>query len=366
MGSGKLQYWSWRLLPVLLSGGGYLPACQEPRPKPAAAVTMAHPPLPPIVRRDRCEKQHPGFNLTRAIWVEGVVLKVCTECQIRLLPTLIAKTHDDDPNRPDLLFRLAELHMEMAWGYRFHSQDYEEMILAAKDKGDAQRAARLQGYRLAYAQRQWGEWREALKGFIQVASEPKYKAYERRAQALYSAASCELELDMLEAARIHYQQLGSEYPESPFTVAATLAFGEYYFDRRDFERARSQYDQVIPHQGIGLDVYALYKRAWTFYSEGRFQPALTAFLDVLTATRQGRRSRNHLVREARAELAQTYARVGTPEEALSFFQKECGDQSPAVLELLADLYFCKGNMEASRLLYRELLPAETPRFHIQH
>jgi tetratricopeptide (TPR) repeat protein len=109
--------------------------------------------------------------------------------------------------------------------------------------------------------------------------------------------------------------------------------------------------------------YALYKSAWAFYNLEDFRGSLQRFAEVIEFATQNPNAFDgqNLARQARRELVQPYARVGTPERALEFFGRYATnrDQSLEMLESLAELYYDTGQWDKTITTYHKLM-AESP------
>ena len=72
-------------------------------------------------------------NLRQKAFLPGSMdpIKVVTDGQIRLMEKLNAMTRDNDPEKPDLMFRLGQLYEEQARYYNFRAREMDEEIFQA-------------------------------------------------------------------------------------------------------------------------------------------------------------------------------------------------------------------------------------------
>jgi tetratricopeptide (TPR) repeat protein len=88
-----------------------------------------------------------------------------------------------------------------------------------------------------------------------------------------------------------FKELIAAHPKSPYLPDAYLAFGEYYFDQAEPEKALLAYMKVGEHEDSPVYPYSVYKRGWCHFRLGeldlaRKQLALLARAPGPDATRQ--------------------------------------------------------------------------------
>jgi hypothetical protein len=109
----------------------------------------------------------------------GEELKQVTDAQMKVLQRLIDVTDDNDAEKPDLLFRMAELYAEQVRYYDFHvRKDAEELTRARKERDDQRTAALVQ--EIASSGLMLKEWHlKTVKKYLEVATTPKYSTYQK-------------------------------------------------------------------------------------------------------------------------------------------------------------------------------------------
>jgi len=307
----------------------------------------------------KTEKKKPDLTASDVFSGQGDQLKAVTDSQIKVLQRLIDITNESDPEKPDLLFRMAELYAEQTRFYNFRARDLDEKIFAARDKNDTAKASQLEAQQKDYEKREKQWLLEAVKKYIEVANGPKYQNYQKMDQVLFYLAYLLTQVKKEDQARVFFKRLIKDYPQSPFLPHAYLSFGEYFFENRDLENALKFYEKVLQYSDSPVYGYALYKKGWVYYNLTDFKGALATFIDVINfATNPKKKDKKgdaQLAKEAKKDLVRTYAQIGTPDKAWPFFQKYGKDYAPTMMEQLAELYNAQGKFSDSVQAYRQLI-----------
>ena len=103
----------------------------------------------PLSKADR-DKKKPDLAISDVFSGKGADLKAVTDAQIKVLQRLIDATSESDPEKPDLLFRMAELYAEQQSYYNFKARDLDEKIFTAREKGDPAKEAQLKAQQADY------------------------------------------------------------------------------------------------------------------------------------------------------------------------------------------------------------------------
>lgn len=306
------------------------------------------------------DKKKPSLTASDVFAGQGEALKAVTDSQIKVLQRLIDVTSEGDPEKPDLLFRMAELYAEQERYYNFRARDLDEKIFDAQSQNNAAKLNQLKAQQQDYEKREKTWLLEAVKKYIEVANGPKYQSYQKMDQVLFYLAYLLTQVKKEDQARVFFKRLIKDYPQSPFLPHAYLSFGEYFFENKDLENALKFYEKVLQYTGSPVYGYAMYKKGWVYYNLTDFKQALATFIDVIdfaTNPKNGKKGKAdaQLAKEAKKDLVRTYAQIGTPEKAWPFFQKYGKDYAPVMLEQLADLYNAQGKFADSIKTYRELI-----------
>ena len=280
--------------------------------------------------------------------------------EVRVLKRLVQNTRPNNPQRPEILLRLAETYFEMQQSLNARVRSFDQPIFRAcqqqKNRSNCREARGGQ----QQAQTSLDEARnESIRTYaILVQDHPDFP---RMDEVLFSLAFGLEELRQQDRARQVYHRLIKGYPQSRFIPHAYLSFAEYYFSESDMRAALRFYDKVtdFPPERNPVYGYALYKSAWAHYNEEDFQGALRSFVQTIefaTANPDATDATN-LARQARRELVLPYAMVGRPGQALEFFRRYAtnNEQALEMLESLAELYFDTGQWPETIGVYHELM-----------
>ncbi len=283
--------------------------------------------------------------------------------EVTVLQRLVRNTSRNNPQRPDILLRLAETYFEMEQALETQVHSLDQPIYDAQH---ARNAARYRALKHQQDQANHGlhDIREqAIRTYaILVHDHPNYRKMD---EVLFSLAFGLDELRQFDRARQVYKRLIKGFPQSRFIPHAWLSFAEYYFGTGDMAAATQFYDKVLsfPPDRNPVYGYALYKEAWAKYNLQDFHGSLQRFVDVIQFAQQHPDAAQapSLARQSRKELVMPYAMVGTPDRALEFFQRYAKDHAQALdmLESLGELYYDTGKWPKVMEVYHQLI-AESP------
>ena len=199
---------------------------------------------------------------------------------------LIQVTSDDDPQKPDFLFRLGELYAEKQ---KFNFNQARALDQKIYEQQPNQRGPLLDKQKqFEQAEQKW--LLEAVKAFIGAT---KFRKYERMDEVLFRLAFLLTSVKKEDQAREFFHRLIKDYPNSKYIPDAYLSFAEYYFDKGEMENALKFYEKVEQFPKSTVYPYAVYKKGWCFINTGDYKTALETFVGVvrMTQDRQG----EHLV-----------------------------------------------------------------------
>src|SRR4029077_7652966 len=146
------------------------------------------------------------------------------DAQISKMRRLIQVTSDDDPQKPDFLFRLGELYAEKQKFNLNQARALDQKIyeLPANQRGSL--LTQQKGYE--QAEQKW--LLEAVKSYIGAT---KFRKYERMDEVLFRLAYLLTSVKKEDQAREFFYRLIKDYPTSKYIPDAYLSFAEFYFDK---------------------------------------------------------------------------------------------------------------------------------------
>ncbi len=278
-----------------------------------------------------------------------------TDRAIAILKRMISAADDDDPKKPDYLFRLAEHYREKKTQYMFRARELDEKVYQSQTENEkAQYRARQKKYEKA--QRAWMV--QSIKMYLRIATEDKYKNYKRMDEVLFNVADMLNKAGRQDKARKFFGKLIRNFPQSKYIPDAYLSFAEYYFNAGKVEDALKLYQQVGRYPNSPIYGYAVYKQGWCWLNLKDPRRALEQFVKVIKNSgrwKGTKKSKIILVKEAKKDSVRAFAHVGRPDKAWTFFQRIGGKYSKTMLQMLANLYYEQGKFLDSVLVYRKLI-----------
>lgn len=263
---------------------------------------------------------------------------------------LIEETEKDDPELPDLLFRLAEKYAQMQRYWRFRAGEMYAKI--DKSKGSAKAAYKSK--QDSYLKEEQKYLTQAIKIYALIAGNPKFKNYARMDEALFYYAYTLQGAKRVDLARKVYHQLIQNYPNSKFIPFAYLSFADYFFETNNLAQAEKFYDKVLEFPDSPVYPYAMYKKGWVYLNLDRHQDALETFFDVAAKTK-GKKKYAIINKASKKDFVRAYAEVGKPQMALKAFKRVDESYSLNMLKILATIYLDQGKAEKTIYTHRELI-----------
>jgi len=297
------------------------------------------------------EKKNLGPVLTIDQFIDmkrAEIMKIVDK-QIDQMSRLIKVTGDDDPQKPDFWFRLAELYAEKQRYYVFAAGTLEQKIFDAKpaEKKSLQdkqaKAKKLSEQYLV----------EAVKAYMGAR---QFKKFGRMDEVLFKLAFLLQTVKREDQAREVFHELIKDYPNSKYIPDAYLSFAEFYFAKQEMDAALKFYERVEQFPNSNVYGYAVYKKGWCWINLGDYKKALEIFVKVIKIA-EGKKGGqwDALVRESKKDVVKAYARVGGPDKAWEFFRRVGGDYAPKMIEGLAEIYWEQGMFADSTMVLRQII-----------
>lgn len=280
--------------------------------------------------------------------------------EINQLKKIIPKIPRDNPQRADLLFRLAERWYDKSKFVYFQEvRDYDKAyaaFMAAQQKGDKQ--AREPKLTTTHSDQLK---REAMRLYQQILDD--YPDYGRNDEVLFNLAYNSYETGDKKQGVQHYYDLIKRYPKSDFVPDAYLQMGEHFFSTNDLSRAKYAYEKAYASQKPRIKGFALYKLAWCDYNAGDFEGSLSKFKQVVDYSEQaakGEKDRIQLKGEAMRDMVRSYVALDTVEPASTYWgQHTSRERARELTKKLAMAFFDAGKFEDSIQTY-QLLQRQAP------
>ncbi len=291
------------------------------------------------------------------------------DTQIKQLQRLLKATDMGHPDYPDLVFRLADHHLEKKAYFELQEGSLYEKIYLAEEKGKTSEVKQLKAKQKKFVNAAKSSSADAVKLYQHLTTTDRLSKYKRIDEALYFLAFELGQLKRESEMKATYIKLIQNYPNSKYIPNAYLSFADYYFGQQKIQEALKLYEKVITFKDSPVYAYALYKMAWCHLNpigtaEPRYDLSLQFFINTIKATLEGRAgseaNARQLRRDARRDLIQAYVHVGSTTKAWDFFQKfgdgpkDDENMSRKMMELLAVRYFGNGKYTESTFTYHKL------------
>jgi TolA-binding protein len=278
-----------------------------------------------------------------------------TDQAMAVMQRLIDKTPDDDPEKPDFYFRMAEHMREKKTQFSFKARELDEAIYKEPTES---RKAELQRQQKGYEAAEHDWLLKAIKMYLAIATGQSYQQFKRMDECLFNVADMLYQAKREASARVFFGRLIKDYPQSKYIPDAYLSFAEFYFNDGKVEDALRLYERVAKYPNSPVYGYSIYKQGWCWLNLKRPDTALQMFVKVIKqsgAWAGAKKSKIILVKEAKKDAVRAFSHVGKPEKAWGFFQKIGGDYAGKMLEMLATLYYDQGKFVPSIETFKKLM-----------
>lgn len=299
------------------------------------------------------EKAHPELTAAQVLEVQGQLGAVRVE-EAKILKQIVATAEDTDPDKPDALFRLAEIYAKQ---YRtFHIQAMDAQVAADKEK-DAAKKSKLESEAKTKTKSADQALLDAAKTYTALTKNPAFKNFAQLDTALFYLGYTLQTAGKLQAARDVYDDLLKNYPSSKFVPEANLAFADYHFEAGEFADAETFYRKVLKFPKSSVYWYASYMLGWVQLNKKDAQGALETFYNVAQGTR-GDKKQDVLHRASIKDFVRAYATIGKADKALEAFRRVDSANAYGMLDQLSDVYMAEGKADKAIYVLRQLMHDE--------
>lgn len=302
-----------------------------------------------LQKKEKKEDLKPELTADSFIGLQGKVGHIRKQ-QVQQFELLIQDTEPDNPELPDLLFRLAELHAQSQRYWRFRAMEMYQKI----DKAKKSDKAGLKSKQDTYFKAAKKALLDSVKAYKRIAENNSFRNYPRMDEALFYYAYTLQGAKYQKEARKVFGQLIKDYPSSKYIPEAYLAFADYYFNQNSLANAERFYEKVMQFPKSSVFNYAMYKKGWVYLNLDQPQEALEMFFKVAQKTKNKKKYET-LNRAAKKDFVRAYAEVGKPQMAYKAFQRVDKKYSFNMMKILANIYLDQGKASKSIYTFRELI-----------
>lgn len=169
----------------------------------------------------------------------------------------ILKTNPPKEQKLTLMLRLAELHVERhAYLLELEIQTFNK----AHDRWQKDKKGPQPEFNTSKSKAELLAGIGVLRGAAK-----EFPAHQKTPEILFNLGFLLNQLES-DSARIYFEQLVKNFPQSEFVPDAYLSLGEFFFQKTDFTEAQKMYQAVLKYKGTDAYNYAVYKLGWTFFN----------------------------------------------------------------------------------------------------
>ena len=110
----------------------------------------------------------------------------------------------------------------------------------------------------------------------------KFPTVPYKDKILYRLAVSHLDEGNQEKAKNYLQKLIFECPQSPKISEAHFRLGEYYFNKRDFDKAIEQYEYLLEKWDDPYFNYSLYKLGWSYFNVNDYPNSISTLIYLIS------------------------------------------------------------------------------------
>jgi hypothetical protein len=328
-----------------------------------AKLKKKKPAGPSLKRQFTQETAESAFKRTR----EKKRINILKE-ELKLLVKLADSTSNKDPDKADVLKRVADGYKSYADQLNLLARELDEKIYQAKKKGDKKDVAKLRAQQKKLDAMAKDAKESMIKAYVALRNNfPDYPDYDEVLFAIgYELDQIALGLEKEDEiaaykarAREFYNELIRNHPRSRFIPHAWMSYGDYYFNEdKNPDKALRSYEKVTQW---GADenpnyVIALYYQAWCLFNLQEFEKTIEKFIEVIEFARLNpdEREAKAVARRSKLELVDAFSKIGNPTNAWKFFQRVGGDDDHAMLDKLARLFYDDGQWQSAIVVLHKL------------
>ena len=273
---------------------------------------------------------------------------------IEALKRLVAKLHDENAQKAEMLSRLSELYWEKSkYLYRLEM----DRFLAAEKRYDA---ALARGEKLEEPQQDHRESERYRAETMAIYEDilRAYPNYPNRDEILFSMGYNLYELGRKDAAVARYEELIRDFPKSEFVPDAYIQLGNHYFENNKLVPAKQNYEKARDSGVPKIYAYAVYKLSWCDFNTGDYVDGLKKLHEVVDYSAK-KEELGDLRTEALNDLTVFYVQLDQPKEAIAYFKQHApAKRQGRLLAKTAAGLVDAGHFDSAILTYRTLVDDE--------
>ncbi len=270
----------------------------------------------------------------------------------------INRKFSKSPERGELWLRLGELYVEKAKLISFRVQaDFDKKLVAWEAAGRKGNKPKFDSYTAKEFNR------KAIELYDWYVKD--FPNSNKTDQALFFLGYNYFEIDKPQRGIEFYEELTRRFPQSKYITESHFALAEYYFDNDDWKKALINYRKVVEYKESRVYPFAMYKMAWCDYRLGQINLGIQTLEQVIAFSKRQARlgargdkqvNKIRLSKEAYNDLIIYFSEARGFNTAKDYFTTIGGEKILfPTLEKLAYIYSDKGQREAARYIFKQLL-----------
>ena len=253
---------------------------------------------------------------------------------------------------PTIMFQLAELYEQKSTLEFQHAMEQYEKALEQFDKGELDQEPTMPNMSLAKSLEYCNKVRDQFPGI------------DFQDKVVYKIAMAHLKQGDPLNAKIYFEEIISNFPDSPINLESHFRIGEFFFDKRDYKTAISHYKNLLDRWDNSYFDMSLYKLGWSYYNINDYANSISTFLylieDISLIERVDSqilaKSTTDLRTEAIHYIASCFAEYGGPKLAQQFLDsKKDRDYTEAIFLKIGELYQKRNYYDEAIETYKVLL-----------
>ncbi len=233
------------------------------------------------------------------------------------------------PSCLKILNRTLELYSDLASLQRGEEErEYDKALARWQANGRRGKSPAID------TKKSFGFWRNVISQADKISKTfPKNKDADR---VIFTRAFAYQYIGREEEAAKIYSQLIANYPNSDVAGDAYASLGDYYFDRSDFRKAKSNFTGALKYPKSNRYLWSMFKTAWCDYNLGRNDAALQGWMRLVDIAPRFEDKGKRLKEEALRDMVFAFARKRDVKGAVSYYERQGGQEFIGpLLQLLA-------------------------------
>jgi len=282
---------------------------------------------------------------------------------ITLFENFIKKYPDNEKYTPGAMYRLAELYFERSvLAFEEKTQEYEKELESFEEKTTSTEPVVP-----------INDFSDSVKLYKEIIS--KFNSFQYLGDVYYMLGYCLNESGKGEEAVKVWLELVENKLKATYMAELYYRIADYYFKTNDLNSAEKYYKAGLEYKENDLYDKTLYKLAWTYYRQSKFQDAIDTFTALILFADEMKKNGidrgQDLRKEAVQYIAISYSDLdwGHVDKAISYFNNiKGGSFEKDVFEQLGKYYFENNNFDQAEKSYRFILSRHpysenSPRIH---